>query len=62
MKYTEIFKLKEMLEKENIPFEFIEHKNYKNGFQICYPDCGEQRVCSVIEHGFSYGNRQDLLG
>lgn len=61
MKYTEIFKLKELLETANIPFEFIEHKNDMNGFQICYPDSGEKRVCSVIEHEFSYGNRQYLL-
>lgn len=61
MKYTEIFKLKEMLEKTNIPFEFIEHKNYKNGFQICYTDSGDRCVCSVIEHEFSYGHEKDLL-
>lgn len=61
MKYTQIFKLKELLEKANIPFEFIEHKDYRNGYQILYPVGGVQNICSVIEHSFSYGNRQDLL-
>ena len=60
MKYTEIFKLKEMLEKANIPFEFIEHNDFRNGYQICYPK-GEKCVCSVIEHSFSYGSQNDLL-
>jgi len=49
------------LKKQNIPFKFIEHKNYMNGFQICYPDGGEKRVCSVIEHEYSYGSQKDLL-
>lgn len=30
MKYTEIFKLKEMLEKATIPFVWKEHKDYRN--------------------------------
>lgn len=61
MKYTEIFKLKEMLEKANIPFVWKEHKDNRNGYQILYPVGGVQNICSVIEHSFSYGNRQDLL-
>lgn len=59
MKYTEIFKLKKMLEKAKIPFAFIEHHSV--GYQILYPAGGEKRQCSVIEHSFSYGNKQDLL-
>ena len=58
-KYTEIFKLKEMLESEKIPFEWRIRKT-ENGFQICYPNkslCD----CSVIEHQYSYGNEKDLL-
>lgn len=57
MKYTEIFKLKEMLEKANIPFEF---RGLFDGFQICYPTLSE-RVCSVIVHLESYGHEQDLI-
>lgn len=60
-KYNEIFKLKSMLEENHIPFEWIEHTDFKNGYQICYPEKGEKRVCSVIEHSFSYGNEKDLL-
>jgi hypothetical protein len=61
MKYTEIFKLKEMLEKAKIPFVWKEHKDYRNGFQILYPKDGVENICSVIEHSFSYGNEKDLL-
>lgn len=57
-KYKEIFRLKEMLEKENIPFIF---RNVFDGFQICYPDTKKQRECSVIEHKGSYGHNQDKL-
>lgn len=56
-KYKEIFRLKEMLEKEKIPFIF---RNIFGGFQINYPDI-RNRVCSVIEHEYSYGHNLDLL-
>jgi hypothetical protein len=60
--YNEIFKLKSMLEENYIPFEWIEHNRVdKQGYQICYPEKGERRVCSVIEHSFSYGNEKGLL-
>ncbi len=59
--YNEIFKLKSMLEENHIPFEWIEHKDFRNGYQICYPEKAEKCVCSVIEHSFSYGNEKDLL-
>lgn len=65
MEYKEIFRLKEMLEKANIPFQFREvftESEYMKGYQICYPalfpnDC----KCSVVEHGGSYGHEADLL-
>lgn len=60
-KYNEIFKLKSMLEENHIPFEWIEHNDLRNGYQICYPEKDGKRVCSVIEHSFSYGNEKDLL-
>lgn len=60
-KYDEIFKLKKMLEKSFVPFEWKEFDNpSKQGFQILYPN-DKNRVCSVIEHSFSYGNEKDLL-
>ena len=60
-KYNEIFKLKSMLEENHIPFEWIEHNDLRNGYQICYPEKDGKCVCSVIEHSFSYGNEKDLL-
>lgn len=59
-KYKEILKLKGMLEMEGIPFVFRKRIRF-NGYQICYPKGGEERVCSVIEQEGSYGNKVDLL-
>lgn len=58
--YTEIFKLKEMLEKAKIPFEFKEEMTVRKGYQIIYP-ASNVRVCSCVEHSFSYGNEEDKL-
>lgn len=58
MKYTEILVLKDMLEKEGIPFEF--KRDFYDGYRLRYPahmGC----VCSVIQHKYSYGNFQNLL-
>ena len=55
--YKEIIKLKGMLIRAGIPFEFRE---LNGGYQIEYPS-GKDRVCSVVEHSFSYGNTYDLL-
>ena len=67
-KYTEIFRLKKMLEQVHIPFVYAEHsidtKPYGKWehYQICYP-CAEadMRVCSVIEGDRTYGHEDDLL-
>ena len=56
-KYNEIIRLKSMLEKAKIPFEFSE---LFGGYHITYPS-NKFRICSVIEHDYSYGNAQDLL-
>lgn len=59
--FTEINKLKEMLEKEHIPFTF--RKLYE-GYQIIYPDTkniNENTICDVILHEGSYGREQGLL-
>lgn len=60
--YTEILKLKYLLKEENIPFEFIERKDF-NGYQILYKENSipYRVICSVIEHDFSYGNEEDKL-
>lgn len=57
----EIFKLKEMLENENIPFEFAEREEME-GYQIGYPKLPPgQFKCSIIQHKYSYGNDINLL-
>lgn len=59
-KYKEIFRLKEMLEMCEIPFDFSMYDSV--GFQLCYPSMEEhKRVVSVIEHKYSYGSEADLL-
>ena len=77
MKYTEILKLKRMLEGANIPFEFTDdfwgiNKLEKNGkispylgelFRNKYPAYQIRlgNLADAIEHDGSYGNSQDLL-
>lgn len=56
-KYKEILRLKDMLEKAKIPFEFSE---LLGGYLITYPSYSF-RICSVIEHARSNGREQDLL-
>ena len=62
MKYTEILKLKKMLEIAEIPFEF---RTLFDGYQIGYPACPGEKVdaceCSVIQHKFSYGSSKNKL-
>lgn len=77
MKYTEILKLKDMLEKANIPFEFTDdfwgvNKLNKRGktnpyfaelYRNKYPAYQIRlgNLADAIEHDGSYGNEQDLL-
>ena len=67
----EIFKLKRMLEKENIPFDFIEGFGYGEEFKkdfpdlmdhyhICYPSRDNIRI-SVVEGLGTHGREQDRL-
>lgn len=71
-KYKEIFKLKRMLEKAEIPFEFIECFGYDkrllsaypdimDHYQICYPYKGEYQRISVIGGFGAHGADQDKL-
>lgn len=57
MARNEILKLKRMLDNAKIPFRFSETFG---GYRIEY-STNTGRVCSVIEHDFSYGNEKDLL-
>ena len=60
-KYKEIFRLKEMLEKAEIPFYFHDIPEH-HGHQIVYTGKrGFNIACSVIQHDFSYGGTADLL-
>ena len=66
-KYKEIFKLKQMLEKEKIPFDFTA-KSYpeleKTTYHLEYPKkykVDSDRVVSVIEGSDSYGGEEDKL-
>lgn len=56
-KYNEILRLKEMLTKHKIPFDFSE---FHGGYHICYPS-KDNVICSVIEHDYSYGREKDKL-
>lgn len=58
--YQEILKLHEMLEEAEIPHAMLRKLD---GWQIGYPALEPitGRVCSVIEHRYSYGAREDLL-
>lgn len=58
--YDEIFKLEAMLKAEGIPFVYHRQPDMC-GFQICYPEDGDNRVCSIILHSGSYGREQGLL-
>lgn len=46
------YELVDKLNAEEIPFEI---RFLSNGFQVAYPNNGENRVCSVICHNCSYG-------
>ena len=60
-KYKEIFRLKEMLEKAEIPFYFHDIPEH-HGHQIVYTGKkGFSITCSVIQHDFSYGGSVELL-
>ena len=62
MEYKEIFRLKEMLEEANIPFEWnINFMCYGSYQIIIYSKDGTTRLCDCIEHFGSYGNEEDKL-
>lgn len=61
-KYKEIFKLKEMLEEENIPHVFILDGQFEHfeSYQLAYPGLNNM-ICSCIEGYGTYGAEKDLL-
>lgn len=60
IEYKEIFRLKEMLDEHQIPYEFSQGRT--GGYQIEYfhPKTNTF-VCSVIQTPMSYGSKDDLL-
>lgn len=75
VKYTEIFKLKVMLDKANIPYEFLDRSyiDYEK-HELQYPfyqiivyepmqedDLEPIRIISVIQGHGTYGESEDLL-
>ena len=76
IKCKEIFKLKSMLEKEGIPFDWIPNWRYGQEqlekmklidtdliehYQICYPSQGKNQWISVIGGFGVYGEKVDRL-
>lgn len=56
--YTEILELNRMLIEAGIPHTL---KTLMDGWQICYPSEGTDRVMDAIQHWGSYGNGENLL-
>ena len=69
-KYTEIFKLKDLLETTHIPFEFADEsfdlgdglafEKYHIEYPCSYKE-NQDRVCSVIQGWGTYGAENNLL-
>lgn len=65
-KYNEIFKLKDMLDKEHIDYSFIDTSINKSTYTdkcyqiIIYKNDGT-RLISVVEGDTTYGGKNDLL-
>ena len=57
---NEILKLKDLIEKEGIPFEF---ETRKDGYQLVYPSFSSNGnfICSVVEFPGTYGYEDDKL-
>ena len=66
MEYTEILRLKAMLEKEKIPFEYIDksldlliaEKSYEI---IIFSKDFESELCDAVQDFASYGSKKDLI-
>lgn len=60
--YTEIFRLRKMLDENEIPYVFNDTScvGYKH-YQIAYPNNEDTRIVSVIEGTGTYGNESNLL-
>lgn len=62
MEYKEIFRLKEMLEEANIPFEWDDNNFMSSdGYKIIINSKDGTYLCDCIENIVSYGNKEDKL-
>jgi len=68
MKYSEIFKLKDMLEKEGIPFVWMDKSHLYGAvdeemyhIRVLTPAPDARRIVSVIQGWGSYGEEDDKL-
>lgn len=58
----EIERLRQMLVKAEIPFEWNDERHELIDWrQIAYPCSGHYRVCSVVQGMGTYGNNENLL-
>lgn len=57
-RYKEIFRLNEMLTEKEIPHVI---RKRIDGWQIIYPEIGDEQVMDAVEHFGSRGNESDLL-
>lgn len=66
-KYTEIFKLRDMLDAVGVPYEFVDETQETvflpaELYRLCYPVADpERRVCSVIQGWCTYGGDYNLV-
>jgi len=65
--YKEIFKLKVMLDKANIPYEFYDRSIFLPEYEhvdyqiVVYKKNSDERLISVVQGFATYGNEKDLL-
>lgn len=57
-KYQEIHKLCQILTEKGIPYVLVP---ICDGWQVCYPCEGPNRVCSAVQHYYSYGSGVDRI-
>ncbi len=66
-KFTEIFKLSDLLDEAGVPYEFFDRsfppmEGRFVHYQICYPVFDpDKRICSAIQSNGSYGREADLI-
>lgn len=61
MEYTQIFKLKDMLDKEGIKYEYKEIKYIAGMSYYIVIRRNNHTLCSAIQGPYSYGSEYDLL-